>query len=79
MYLVTGREQLPEGISYLDSLEETVRDGHVSVVQIRYVWYSCSEKSASHDEFLQIARDSLTVCDKVCCMVDLVQCHNDHQ
>lgn len=37
LYLVTGRELLPEGVSYLESLEESVRDGHVSVVQIRYV------------------------------------------
>lgn len=37
LYLVTGRELLPEGVSYLASLEETLRDGHVSIVQIRYV------------------------------------------
>lgn len=37
LYLVTGRELLPEGVSYLSSLEETLRDGHVTIVQIRYV------------------------------------------
>jgi len=36
VYLVTGRELLPPGKDYLESLDESLRDGHVSVVQIRY-------------------------------------------
>ena len=35
LYLVTGRELLPEGVTYLANLEESVRDGNVSMVQIR--------------------------------------------
>lgn len=35
LYLVTGRALLPAGKDYLESLDETLRDGHVSVVQIR--------------------------------------------
>lgn len=37
LYLVTGRELLPPGKDYLESLEESLRDGHVTVVQIRCV------------------------------------------
>ena len=37
VYLVTGRELLPPGKDYLESLEESVRDGNVSIVQIRCV------------------------------------------
>ena len=36
VYLVTGRELLPPGKEYLESLDESLRDGNVSVVQIRY-------------------------------------------
>ena len=57
VYLVTGRELLPPGKDYFVSLEESIRDGHVPIVQIR-------EKSASFQEFLDIARASLTICDK---------------
>ncbi|WFD30186.1 hypothetical protein MSPP1_001203 [Malassezia sp. CBS 17886] len=59
VYLVTGRELLPEGMGYLESLEASLRDGNVSMVQIR-------EKKASYKEFVDIARTSLAVCDKVC-------------
>lgn len=37
VYLVTGRELLPPGKDYLQSLDESLRDGYVSIVQIRYV------------------------------------------
>ena len=37
VYLVTGRELLPPGVDYYDSLDRSLRDGHVTVVQIRYV------------------------------------------
>ena len=57
VYLVTGRELLPPGKDYFVSLEESIKDGHVPIVQIR-------EKSASFQEFLDIARASLTICDK---------------
>lgn len=57
VYLVTGRELLPPGKDYFASLEESIRNGHVSIVQIR-------EKKASFQEFLDIARASLTICDK---------------
>ena len=35
VYLVTGRELLPPGKDYFVSLEESIRDGHVPIVQIR--------------------------------------------
>ncbi|KAI9067159.1 Hydroxyethylthiazole kinase [Trametes sanguinea] len=56
LYLVTGRELLPEGKSYLESLEESLQGG-VTLVQIR-------EKNADTGEFLQIARDSKKICRK---------------
>lgn len=56
LYLVTGRDLLPEGTTYLESLEESLRGG-VTVVQIR-------EKHADTLEFLEIARQSKTLCDK---------------
>ena len=56
VYLVTGRELLPPGKDYFVSLEESIRDGHVPIVQI-------SEYSASFHDFLDIARGSLTFCD----------------
>lgn len=37
LYLVTGRELLPPGKDYLESLDESLREGHVTVVQIRCV------------------------------------------
>ncbi|KAI0769338.1 Hydroxyethylthiazole kinase [Trametes elegans] len=56
LYLVTGRELLPEGKDYLQSLEESIRGG-VTLVQIR-------EKKADTGEFLKIAQDSKTICRK---------------
>lgn len=58
VYLVTGRQLLPAGVDYYASLEESVRDGHVTVVQLR-------EKHVETNEFLEIARRSLEICDKV--------------
>ncbi|WFD33663.1 hypothetical protein MCUN1_000476 [Malassezia cuniculi] len=57
LYLVTGRELLPPGKDYYESLHESLRDGKVSVVQVR-------EKHASTDEFKEIAEKTLEVCDK---------------
>lgn len=56
LYLVTGRDLLPEGTTYLDSLEESLRGG-VTIVQIR-------EKKADTLEFFKIARQSKMLCDK---------------
>ncbi|KAF9462272.1 thiamine biosynthetic bifunctional enzyme [Collybia nuda] len=56
LYLVTGRDLLPPGKDYFQSLEESLQGG-VSVVQIR-------EKKADTAEFLDIARRSKAVCDK---------------
>ncbi|KAL4078514.1 Hydroxyethylthiazole kinase family-domain-containing protein [Scleroderma yunnanense] len=56
LYLVTGRDLLPEGMTYHESLEESLRGG-VTVVQIR-------EKETDTLEFLEIARESKTLCDK---------------
>ena len=58
VYLVTGRELLPQGIDYYDSLERSVRDGGVTIVQLR-------EKKVETSEFLEIAKKSLEICDKV--------------
>lgn len=57
LYLVTGRELLPPGIDYYESLEASIRDGGVTMVQLR-------EKYAETSEFLDIAKRSLDVCDK---------------
>ncbi|KAH9045113.1 thiamine biosynthetic bifunctional enzyme [Lactarius hengduanensis] len=54
LYLVTGRDLLPHGKSYLASLEEGLRGG-VTVVQVR-------EKSVDTAEFLEIARDTVSLC-----------------
>lgn len=54
LYLVTGRDLLPHGKSYLASLEEALRGG-VTVVQVR-------EKSVDTAEFLEIARDTVSLC-----------------
>lgn len=35
LYLVTGRELLPDGVDYYESLEASVKDGGVTVVQLR--------------------------------------------
>ncbi|KAG1863015.1 thiamine phosphate synthase [Suillus tomentosus] len=56
LYLVTGRELLPPGKEYLESLEEALQGG-VTVVQIR-------EKSSDTLEFLEIARESKILCAK---------------
>lgn len=56
LYLVTGRNLLPEGTTYIKSLEESLRGG-VTVVQVR-------EKDVDTLEFLEIARQSKALCDK---------------
>lgn len=58
LYLVTGRELLPPGADYYKHLEQTLRGRKVTVVQIR-------EKHVDNGEFLEIARRSLEICDKV--------------
>ena len=57
LYLVTGRELLPPGVDYYESLEASIRDGQVTIVQLR-------EKHAETSEFLEIAKKSLAICDK---------------
>ncbi|GAC71850.1 hypothetical protein PANT_5d00102 [Moesziomyces antarcticus T-34] len=57
VYLVTGRELLPPGVDYYESLERCLAHGHVTVVQIR-------EKDAETKDFLEIAKRSLAICDK---------------
>lgn len=57
LYLVTGRELLPPGVDYYASLELCLSQHHVTVVQIR-------EKDAETNEFLDIARRSLEICDR---------------
>lgn len=37
LYLVTGRELLPPGKDYYESLDESLRGGDVSIVQVRCV------------------------------------------
>ncbi|XP_006457334.1 hypothetical protein AGABI2DRAFT_229699, partial [Agaricus bisporus var. bisporus H97] len=56
IYLVTGRELLPPGKDYLESLEEALQGG-VTVVQIR-------EKNTETEEFIQIAKASKALCDR---------------
>ncbi|CAE6376035.1 unnamed protein product [Rhizoctonia solani] len=56
LYLVTGREFLPPGKDYYESLEESIQGG-VTVVQVR-------EKKADTGEFLEIARRTKQICDK---------------
>jgi thiamine-phosphate diphosphorylase/hydroxyethylthiazole kinase len=60
VYLVTGRELLPAGKDYYDSLEQSLKDGHVTVTQLR-------EKHADTIDFIEIATRSLAICDKVGC------------
>lgn len=57
VYLVTGRELLPLGVDYYESLEKCLSQGNVTVVQIR-------EKDAETNVFLEIAQKSLAICDK---------------
>ncbi|KAF5351697.1 hypothetical protein D9756_007742 [Leucocoprinus leucothites] len=56
IYLVTGRDLLPPGKGYLESLDEALQGG-VTVVQIR-------EKEADTKEFIEIARASKEICDR---------------
>ncbi|ETW81065.1 hypothetical protein HETIRDRAFT_452502 [Heterobasidion irregulare TC 32-1] len=56
LYLVTGRDLLPKGKSYHESLEEAL-DGGVTVVQVR-------EKEAETGEFLEIAQQTVSLCAK---------------
>ncbi|KAG6372408.1 Hydroxyethylthiazole kinase family-domain-containing protein [Boletus reticuloceps] len=54
LYLVTGRELLPEGKAYCDFLREAL-EGGVTIVQVR-------EKKADTAEFLHIANESKNLC-----------------
>ncbi|KAI0305529.1 TMP-TENI-domain-containing protein [Multifurca ochricompacta] len=56
LYLVTGRNLLPHGKSYLTSLEEALRGG-VTVVQVR-------EKGADTAEFVEIAKETIALCSR---------------
>ncbi|KZT11068.1 Hydroxyethylthiazole kinase [Laetiporus sulphureus 93-53] len=56
LYLVTGRELLPQCKDYFESLEESLQGG-VTLVQIR-------EKNTETGEFLEIARRSKEICRK---------------
>ncbi|KIK67487.1 hypothetical protein GYMLUDRAFT_156732 [Collybiopsis luxurians FD-317 M1] len=56
LYLVTGRELLPPGKDYFESLEQSLQGG-VTVVQIR-------EKNTDTAEFLDIALRSKALCDR---------------
>lgn len=64
IYFVTGRELVPAGQTYLANLEAALQGG-VTVVQVR-------EKNVSTREFLQIAKDSKALCDKV--SRDILRC-----
>ncbi|KAN0064746.1 thiamine biosynthetic bifunctional enzyme [Thecaphora frezii] len=57
LYLVTGRELLPPGVDYYHSLELSLKQGHVTMVQIR-------EKDHDTAEVLDVARRSLEICDR---------------
>ncbi|EAL19255.1 hypothetical protein CNBH3540 [Cryptococcus deneoformans B-3501A] len=56
LYLVTGRELLPPGKDYYESLEESLQGG-VTLVQVR-------EKYADTGEFIEVARRTKAICDK---------------
>ncbi|KIM45460.1 hypothetical protein M413DRAFT_66738 [Hebeloma cylindrosporum] len=56
LYLVTGRNLLPENKEYLESLEESIKGG-VTVVQVR-------DKEVDTQEFIDIAALSKSICDK---------------
>ena len=58
LYLVTGRDLLPPGVDYYEHLDQTLKAGAVTMVQIR-------EKHVDNAEFLEIATKSLAICDKV--------------
>ncbi|PWN46546.1 HK-domain-containing protein, partial [Violaceomyces palustris] len=50
-------ELLPPGVDYYQSLEDSLKGGHVGLVQIR-------EKDADSGSFYEIAKKSLEICDK---------------
>ncbi|KAG9016372.1 hypothetical protein FRB90_003081 [Tulasnella sp. 427] len=56
LYLVTGRELVPPGKDYYESLEESLKGG-VTLVQVR-------EKKVDTREFLEIARKTKEICDR---------------
>ncbi|KAI0342020.1 Hydroxyethylthiazole kinase [Trametopsis cervina] len=56
LYLVTGRDLLPPGKDYLETLEEALQGG-VTLVQVR-------EKTADTGEIIEVARQTKAVCDK---------------
>ncbi|TFY80989.1 hypothetical protein EWM64_g3030 [Hericium alpestre] len=56
LYLVTGRNYLPPGKTYLQSLEEAIQGG-VTLVQVR-------EKDAETADFLEIALQTVALCRK---------------
>ncbi|KAJ8474257.1 hypothetical protein ONZ45_g16010 [Pleurotus djamor] len=56
LYLVTGRDLLPPGKDYYESLEESIQGG-VTLVQLR-------EKNTETKEFLEVATKSKAICDK---------------
>ncbi|KAG7091073.1 hypothetical protein E1B28_010130 [Marasmius oreades] len=56
LYLVTGRELLPPGKDFYETLEQALQGG-VTVVQIR-------EKSLDTAEFLEICQRSKSICDR---------------
>ncbi|ORY33449.1 putative thiamine biosynthetic bifunctional enzyme [Naematelia encephala] len=56
LYLVTGRELLPPGKDYYESLEESLKGG-VTLVQVR-------EKDTDTGEFIEVAQKTKEVCDK---------------
>ncbi|WVR07680.1 hydroxyethylthiazole kinase [Kwoniella sp. DSM 27419] len=56
VYLVTGREFLPPGKDYCESLEESLQGG-VTLVQVR-------EKDTDTGEFIEVARRTKEICDK---------------
>ncbi|KAL5523852.1 hypothetical protein ACEPAG_8025 [Sanghuangporus baumii] len=56
LYLVTGRDLLPSGADYYETLEESLKGG-VTLVQVR-------EKEADTREFLEIAKRTKEICNK---------------
>ncbi|KAI0268629.1 Hydroxyethylthiazole kinase [Gloeopeniophorella convolvens] len=60
LYLVTGRDLLPPGKTYLASLEEALQGG-VTVVQVREKNADTAEGSL---QFLETAKDTIALCKK---------------
>ncbi|KAI5120643.1 hypothetical protein M0805_007980 [Coniferiporia weirii] len=56
LYLVTGRELIPPGADYYETLEKAL-EGGVTVVQVR-------EKNTDTGEFLEVARKTKDICHK---------------